>query len=253
MRIAVLVLAATLSLATAFAPSLVSQSGNASQQGRKLLDQAIAALGGDAFLHLKTERLEGRIYGFRHERLSGFATVVEFVRFPGQERVEYGKKKEEIDIVSGDKIWSIDFHGVHPTPAEEAQAQLERRMMGAFHILRYRLNEPGSTVEYAGRERVDNREMDVVNFIDSDNRTVAIALDRSSHLPAQAVWNHRDPKTHDRIEEIESLSNYLTVQGVAAPRHLMRTRDGAKIFEAFIQAIQYNIELSDSLFVPKAP
>ena len=58
-----------------------------------------------------------------------------------------------------------------------------------------------------------------------------------------------DPKTRERIEEEEFLSNYFTGQGITAPRHMMRQRYGTRIFEAFVQKVYYNLPLPDSLFV----
>ena len=86
---------------------------------------------------------------------------------------------------------------------------------------------------------------------DQDNRTAVIALDHLSHLPVRRVWAHRDAKTNERVEDTEILSNYSNVQGITAPRHIMRKQGDRKVFEAFIQTVQYNIEIPDSLFVPK--
>lgn len=248
MKIVILVAA----LAVAFRGNGFAQQDGPSQQGRALLEQAVAALGGDAFIKLKSEKLEGRVYAFRHENLSGLGVVTEYIRHPDRQRDEFGKKKEEIEIISGDQGWQIDWRGVKPMPPEELRAQKERRAMGTLHILRYRLQEPGADVQYAGRDLLDNREVDLVNFTDAGNRIATIALDRVSHLPLRRVWVHRDAKTNQRVEETEILSNYSNVQGVAAPRHIMRSQDGRKVFEAFIQTVQYNIEMPDSLFVPKS-
>ncbi|MBI2817662.1 MAG: hypothetical protein HYX72_12055 [Acidobacteria bacterium] len=248
MRTAILLAALAVTL-----PAIGSsrQEGGA-EKGRTLLQQAVAALGGDAFNKVKSQKLAGRVYAFRHDNLSGLAVVTEYIRYPDQQRDEYGKKKEEIEIVNGDKGWRIDWRGAKPISAEELRAQKERRAMGTLHILRYRLNEPGADIQYAGRDFLDNREVELVNFTDQDNRTATIALDRITHLPVRRVWVHRDPKTNQRVEETEILSNYSNVQGIAAPRHLMRKQGDRKVFEAFIQTIQYNIEIPDSMFVPKA-
>jgi hypothetical protein len=228
------------------------QNAGGPNSGRALLDQAIAALGGDAFLNVKTEKLQGRMYEFRLDRLTGLAVVVEYIKHPDKRRIEYGKKKEkdDIEIFDGDRGWDVDVHGTHALPADELKTMNERDIRSGFYILRRRLNEPDSTVEYTGRDIIDNREVDLVNFIDGNNETVAFALDHLTHLPSRVVWVHRDPKTRERIEETEIFSNYLTAQGVTAPRHIMRKRDDRKTFEAFIQDIQYNMELLDSLFAP---
>ena len=229
---------------------LWGQTAESSSKGRELLDRAIQALGGDAFLKVKTAKFGGRVYAFSRGSLSGLAKVVEYVRYPHQRREEYGKEPDTIEIFNGDGGWTIDIHGAKPFSAEELRRYREQELMDGFHILRYRLEEPDSWVEYAGRDFVGNRAAEVVNFTDRENRTAAFSLDAQTYLPLRVLWLRRDPETRGRIEETELLSNYFTAQGITAPRHLLRQRDGNRIFEAFIQETSYNLDLPDSLFVP---
>ena len=242
------ILLAITSSATSLAMS-PAQAQEKSERARALLDQAIAALGGEAFLNLKSEKLDGRVYSVRRDQLTGLATFVSYSRYPDEHREEYGKNKETIIVYSGDQGWEIDIHGVKPVSEEEMKIRRERESMSAFHILRYRLQEPGILLEYVGRDFLGAQAVDVVNFIDADNRVATFYLDRLTHLPARVVWIRRDPKTRERIEEEEILSNYFTGQGVTAPRQITRQRYGNKIFEAFIQNVYYNLPLPDSLFV----
>ncbi len=236
-------------LAITASAALPALAQDKAEQGRKLLQQAIAALGGEAFLNLKSVKMEGRVYSFRRDQLTGLSTFVAYTRYPDQQREEYGKNKETILVYSGDQGWEIDIHGVNPLTEEEMKTHLERESMSAFHILRYRLGEPGILLEYAGRDFLGAQAVEVVNFIDAENRVATFYLDRLTHLPARVVWVRRDPKTRERIEEEEFLSNYFTGQGITAPRHMMRQRYGTRIFEAFVQKVYYNLPLPDSLFV----
>ena len=219
-------------------------------KAKELFDRAVQALGGDAFLQVKTAQYGGRVYGFRRGDLSGLAQVVQYVRYPDQSREEYGEKKEEIHITNGDKGWMIDINGVHPVPEEEMKSRRESRSMRAFYVLRYRLGEEGSIVEYVDRDLWENREVDVVRFVDKDNNVLQFALDRSTALPARTTWVHRDPMTRERIEEVETFGNYFTRNGVATPRRTVRLRNGTRVFEAVIQEAHFNIPHAESLFQP---
>ena len=219
-------------------------------KARALFDQAVAALGGDAFRDVKTSRLEGRVYAFRRGDLAGLAQVVQYIRFPDQTREEYGEKKEEIHIYNGDMGWSIDINGVKAVPEEDMKSRQESTSMRAFHVLRYRLGEEGSLVEYVSRDILENREVDVVRFVDRENRVLTFSLDGSTHLPVRTVWVHRKPPTRERIEEIESFGNYFTRNGIATPRRIVRLRNGTRVFEAVIREAYYNLPQSDSLFQP---
>lgn len=224
------------------------QGEDTPSQARNLLQQAVVALGGDAFRNLQTRRIEGKLYSFSRGGLSGLADVVEYIRYPDKRREEYGKDKETVVIINGQQGWTVDIHGVKAASAEEMKDYWEAESMSAFYILRYRLDEPGSTLEYGGRDLWEHREVDRVRFIDAENRTATFFLDPQTHLPLRVAWARRDPQTRERMEEVEILFNYFTQQGVTAPRYVSRERNGTRIYEAFIREIQYNLGLADSLF-----
>jgi len=219
-------------------------------KAEELFERAVEALGGEAFLQVETGQFEGRVYGFRRGDLSGLAQVVQSVRYPDQSREEYGEKKEEIQISSGDQGWMIDINGIHPVPEEEMKSRLEARAMRAFYVLRYRLDEEGSIVEYVGRDIWENREVEVVRFVDKDNDVLTFSLDSSTALPVRTTWVHRDPVTRERIEEVETFGNYFTRGGIATPRRTVRLRNGTRVFEAVIREAHYNVPHPDSLFQP---
>jgi outer membrane lipoprotein-sorting protein len=219
-------------------------------KAKELFARAVEALGGDAFLQVKTAQFEGRVYGFRRGDLSGLAQVVQYIGYPDRSREEYGEKKEEIHITNGDKGWMIDINGVHPEPEEEMKSRRESRSMRAFYVLRYRLGEEGSIVEYVNRDIWENREVDVVRFVDKDNGVLTFSLDASTALPARTTWVHRDPQTRERIEEVETFGNYFTRNGIATPRRTVRLRNGTRVFEAVIRQAQFNVPHAESLFQP---
>jgi len=187
-----------------------------------------------------------RLGAFRYSNEEGSAAF----RYPDQVREEYGRNKEEIQIINGDKGWTVDINGAKPLTDEEMKTYRESQSMRAFHVLRFRLGEEGSLVETVGRDFWENREVDVVRFVDGENRAVTFWLDRGTHLPARAVRVFRNPQTRERIEETELFSNYFTRNGIASPRRMVRERNGTRIFEAVIQEVQYNLPFQDSLFLP---
>jgi len=234
--------------APAFAQMPVNPESAA--KAKELFGRAVKALGGDAFLHVQTAQFEGRVYGFRRGDLSALAQVVQYVRYPDQSREEYGEKKEEIQITNGDKGWMIDINGVHAVPEEEMKPRRESRSMRAFYVLRYRLGEAGSIVEYVGRDLWESREVEVVRFVDKENNVLTFSLESSTALPARTTWVHRDAKTRERIEEVETFGNYFTRDGIATPRRTVRLRNGTRVFEAVIREAHFNVPHPDSLFVP---
>lgn len=219
------------------------------QKPRDILNAAIQALGGKAFLGAKDMRAEGRAFQFgRDEELQGLARFTEYEKFPDKLRQELGKDKEVVVVINGDKGWDKTFRGVREYPEEEMLRIRENRLLSVENVLRFRLNEPGVTLRYAGTDLIGNRLADLVEVEDADNRLVTIAVDQSDKLPVRRQWSRRNPKTRLLEKEVELLGNYRKLGDIQTPFYSMRERDGQKIFEVFLTTAAYNQNLPDSLF-----
>lgn len=218
-------------------------------KGRKILEEAIRALGGQAFLEARDLRAEGRAFQFdREEELSGMARFVEYEKFPDKVRQELGKDRDLIVVFNGDKGWDKTFRGVREYPEEEMRRIRENRLLSVEHILRYRLKEPGLTVRYFGADIVGGRPVDLVEVTDAENRLVTIAVEQSSKLPVRREWSRRNPQTRVRENELELLGNYQKAGNLLIPHYVRRERDGQRILEVFLTSSACNLNLPDSLF-----
>ncbi len=234
------------------AAALAAGQARDAERGRKILEQAIKALGGKAYLNARDYHAEGRAFQFSsREELAGMAPVATFERFPGKYRQEIGKHKEEVFIINGTDGWDVTFRGVRMLPEDEIQRVLLNREMSVDNILRFRLNEPGLVAEWVNTDMADGRRVEIVEITDSKNRVVTISFDESTHFPLQREWERPIPKTREREQNVESLSKYLTVKGapgVMAPYYIRRERNGMKVFETFLNEVKLNSNVSESLF-----
>jgi hypothetical protein len=238
-------------------------------KAKQLLQQAIEALGGPAYLNVRDVTCTGHVGQFdNHEILSGYVEVDDSRRPPdkamieyigkggntiwqymaGIDDLEYAKGGIVITLFDGDHGWSYDRSGVNELPAgavSDFQEQVKRNL---GNLLRFRLKEPGMFFRYAGRDAVDLKQVDWVELEDADERTIRIALASDTHLPIRKVVETRDPNTRTKASETEYYSNYHTVDGVQTPFQLLRARNGVKVFQEFFDKCEYNTGLSDSLF-----
>src|SRR5260370_1940809 len=84
-------------------PAIPTDQGNA-QKARAILDQAIQALGGQAYLTVQDMTLEGRSYSFHHGEPNSLGTLFwRFKKYPDKDRFELTKKRDAIEIFTGDK------------------------------------------------------------------------------------------------------------------------------------------------------
>jgi hypothetical protein len=254
------VLAAAL-LAACFlhAPRAVAQDDQflmpdqSAAKAKQILDQAIDALGGATYLNIHDSTCTGRIGSFDHSgQLTGFGHFIDYEVPPDKERQENLPKRNIISVNNGDKGWDLDRGGVSEAPRSDIVDFQETAKKDLFNILRYRIHEPGMIFRYAGPDVVDLREVDWVELVDSDNRTIRIAFLQSSHVPIRKIVDTRDAKTRMKSEEIEYYSNYHPLDGVQTAFQLTRERNAIKVFQVFFDKCDYNTGLSDSLFTKES-
>ncbi|HTW23183.1 MAG TPA: hypothetical protein VMD78_06265 [Candidatus Baltobacteraceae bacterium] len=218
-------------------------------KAKQLLQEAIEALGGNAYLNVHDTTCTGRLGGFDHSgELTGFDHFIDYQVPPDKERQENLPKRNIIEVNSGDKGWDLDRGGVSEAPQTDIIEFEQGQKRDLDNILRYRIHEPDMIFRYGGPDIVDLKQADWVELVDSDNRTIRIALSTATHLPIRKVVDLRDPRTRMKTEEIEYYSNYHPVQGIQTPFQITRERNGIKVWQVFFDKCDYNTNLSDALF-----
>jgi len=238
-------------------------------KAKQVLNEAIAALGGSAYLNLRDTTCDGDISTFDHSgQLNDFVAVHDIHELPSKVRTEYLRKGRNtilqyvvgieglefahggmvITVFNGDHGWSYDRSGVTELPASSVNEFHEQVKRNIDNILRFRLKEPGMEFRYAGEDIVDRKKVDWVELTDADNHTVRMAIDRVSHLPIRKSIEMRDLKTQLKTEEIEHLSNYHPFNGIETALQVERERNGFKVFEAFYEKCAYNTNPPDAQF-----
>jgi hypothetical protein len=222
-------------------------------KAKELLNRAIDALGGAAYLNVHDVTCSGRIGTFDHSgQLTGFGQFIDYTIPPFKERQENLPKRNIIEVYNGDQGWELDRGGVSSAPQADLadfQATVKKDL---DNILRHRIHEPDMTFRYAGGDVIDGWPAEWVELIDGENRTVRIAFQTNTHLPVRKTADNNDAKTHLKMKEIEYYSNYHPIDGIQTAYQLTRERNGMKVFQAFFDKCEYNTNLSDSLFTKES-
>src|SRR5216684_6130032 len=241
-------LAAPAPLPRAQSPEVLMPEQSAAK-ARALLQQAIAALGGRAYLGVRDADCTGRFALFGHSgELTGYTGFHDFWKLPDKNRTEYAKKGNIVDVYNGNQGWTLDKGGVQEASATAVEEFQENLKKDADNLLRFRLKEEGMNFRYGGSDIVDLKQVEWVEVVDRDRRTFRIALDSSTHLPIRVVVTTRNSTTRERDEEITYFSNYHSEQGVQTPFQVTRERNGFKVYQVFLTGCQYNTGLTDELF-----
>lgn len=259
--------------------------GSNAKKARALLDQAIQALGGQAYLTAQSRGEEGRWYRLYHGSSGGRVGVQYrmFAQYPDKDRLEIlgrgtvfvplplfgsvgvitvGRQKKSADLVvihNGDKGFETTNKGTAAQDKEDLIPFLRRRQHSLEQVLRKWINDPNMQYFYDGMAIVDGKPNDQVTLLNNQNDAVTVYLDQNTHLPSKTSFTWRDPKDKQRNVEEETFDNYRKVDGIMTPHSITRTFNGETSHQRFINTARYNMPLEDSVFDasvtydPKAP
>jgi hypothetical protein len=233
---------------------------SAAEHGKRVIDEAVTALGGSRFLQMEDRVESGRAYSFYNNQLSGLSFAKIYTRyltrpeppvagfFGIREREAFGKKQESAVLLTETEGYNVTFRGAYPLAEDQYNRFRESTLRNIFYILRERLGEPGMSFDSRGADVIDNQPVEIVDITDNDNRVVTVYFQLSTKLPVRQVTIRRDPRTNDPIEEVTLYTKYRDLGGIRWPYTIQRERNGEKIYEIFSDNVKINVGLTDNLF-----
>jgi hypothetical protein len=248
-----------LALMTLWTAGSALAAETAQQRGRRVVDEALAALGGPAFQKMEDRLETGRAYSFYNGELNGLTVARLYTRYlasglPGKlnqrERESFGKKEETSAVLFTEEgAWEITYRGAKPLEDQRYANYKDSVQRNIFYILRQRMSEPGLTFYSMGSDRYENRPVEIVDITDAEGLTVTVYFDQFSKLPVRQVYKRRNPEFKDFDTEVSLFGKYRDVGGgVKWPFDVRRDRNGDKIFEMYADSVTINKGLTDDLF-----
>jgi hypothetical protein len=249
-KLSILLLALAVCAAPGVASAQTPQSPNAnSQKARTELQAMVAALGGQRWLSLKNIYTEGRVSGFYHGKPTGAIQNFYEWRTPsGQERVEFTKKHDDIEIFTGDYCWEATYRGKRALPKDICEDFQRRRDHSIDTAVRVWMNDPKTMLIDDGQSLSERHLTDQVTLINADNDSITIQMDAETHLPRSRSFQYRDPEFHDRDTDREEYDNYHAVDGFPTPYSVTRFKNGDIVSQRYLYRAAYNVELSPDMF-----
>lgn len=240
---------------------LGARAETSQQRGKRVVDEALAALGGQAFLNMQNRVETGRIYGFYNEKLSGLgvdALYTNYLPRPDPPEAGFlgvrvrdarGQKRDDVILYTDGTGYEITFRGARPLSDTVIKQFKVGTLHNVFYILRQRLGEPGLVFDSRGADFVENRPVEIVDITDANNDTVTVYFDQRTKLPTRQAYNRRDPIDNTKLEEVSIFGKYRDVGGgVMWPFTVRNERNGEKVFERYSESVEINQDLKDSLF-----
>jgi hypothetical protein len=247
------------------APASAAPGQSDTDRGRQLIDQMVAALGGELWLNRATIQLDGRTSSFFHGEPNPSITEYHEQRRlalngqPEADRVgfltergmiEPGKKIDVVQIWTAGNGSEITYKGQTALPKEQVEDYYRRRAHSIEEVVHNWLKAPGVMVVSEGTVMVVRRLADRVTVLSADNDAVTLDLDATTHLPLRRTFRWRNPQFKDYDEESETYDDYHTIQGLPTPLTITRTHNGEMSNQRFLTRVVYNLPLAPSLFDP---
>jgi len=237
-------------IASAPAANIPIDQENA-RKAKALLDQAIQALGGQAYLNLRDKEFQGRGYSFYHGRPTSAGVVFwSFFEFPDKERVELTKERDVTELYVGDKGFEITFKGAKPLEEKDLSPYLRRRKFSLDALLRVWINDPKVALFYDGSAVAAEKPALKLTLINGMDEAVDLYLDADTHLPLKKTFTWRDPLDKQKNIEDEIYDNYRPVQGIMTPYSLTRYFNDDMANQRFLSGASYNQGLDRAMFDP---
>jgi len=250
-------------------PSAADLGQTTDQRGRALLDQMVAALGGDAWLNRTSMEIEGRTAAFFHGAPDpGIIEYQETLRFaapnatpaqPEADRVGFltergmilpGKKIDVVQIWKEGQGYEVTYKGQTDLPKEQVEEHYRRRAHSIEEVVNKWTKAPGVMIVAEGATMVERRLADKVTVLTADNDAVTLELDAATHLPLRRTFQWRNQQFKDFDEDVEEYDDYHTIQGFPTALTITRYKNGDMVSQRFLTKVTYNVPLTPSLFDP---
>lgn len=234
-------------------PARASDGGKA----REVIDAAVTAMGGDAYLAVRNSQSSGRYFFFRKGR-KGFTRYRDWTVYdPVKSRHERGKNEKEqfvaVHNMELNKGWTLEGEfEVEEIPGKELDSWIKAVRKDLNFIIKQRLDEEGMSLYYYGPDDIAGQgEFEAVEFLDASNNSVVVFFNLNSHLP-EKVENEFTDDTGLRHKMEWEFYNWHTIQGVHTPLRTDIYLDGEISQQFFIEDLAYNLQIPESTFLEPA-
>jgi hypothetical protein len=229
----------------------------AHERGKRVVNEALQAVGGKAYLAMEDRVESGRAYSFYRQELQGLSIAKIYTRYvtpvagkPSvRERQNFGKDESAGVLFNQEGAWEFNFHGARQLEPKRVDNWREGTVRNIFYILRQRLDEPAMDFYSRGSDLYENLPVEIVDITDADGLTVTVYFSTTSKLPVRQVFKRRNPEYKDFDTEETLFARYRDVGGgVMWPHSIRRQRNGDKIYEINSETVEINRNLRDDVF-----
>jgi hypothetical protein len=225
---------------------------------KTLFQDAITAMGGEAYSNVKDMTSEGQYFAFNSQgENSGLIKFVDYTKLPDKSRHESGNKRRDLDItvfnLEKNEGWILEgqkeTRDAKPEEMRGFRSVVKHSIDAIFH---FRYKDPDNKLFYLGPGEGKDVTLEVVKIVDPENDETTVYFDRISKLPARIEY--RDINSRGiRLRLVDEFSQWHLIQGVNTPMRVDGSVNGRRSSQTFVLKITYNTNIPDSFFSKPMP
>lgn len=228
---------------------------NSDEQARALINKAIEAMGGSAYLTIKSERSTGFLTPYREDgQPEKLATqqFIDYIVLPDKERVEFkGQGRRFIQSNSSTHNWTYDSDS--NLLKDQSEAELQRFRQGLRfqldQILRGGYSAAGVKLEYLKRQEIWPRQFaEGVRITYADGEEASLFFDPQTNLPLALRFPRLNAKGEKVVGE-NRFFKYITVNSVKVPFVVDLFEMDKQVLRVNYNEREFNAQVPDKLFI----
>ncbi|MFY9222813.1 MAG: hypothetical protein WAQ98_09100 [Blastocatellia bacterium] len=232
-----------------------------------LIENAITALGGQAYLAIKSERAQGFVTPYRLINIDnpdsnetepdkiGTQSFVDYILLPDKERVEF-KNQGRLFIQSN----STKYNWTYDSDSELLRDQTQVQQQRFANTLRYQIDKilrggwksENVQISYLPRQELWPRQYgEGVRLTYSDNEEAEVFFDSQTKLPL-ALRFPKENYDGIRVKAENRFLRYLEFSGITAPYVVDLFENGKQILRINYETREFNAPIQEKLFIKPA-
>ncbi|HYX43222.1 MAG TPA: hypothetical protein VE821_16060, partial [Pyrinomonadaceae bacterium] len=225
------------------------------EKAEQIVARALAAVGGNAYLAVRTTIGRGIITPFAKGVSQNPSSFVDYTVLPDRERTEFrGGGNHVVQVNTGSTGWLFDAAArtlKDQPPADIENFQLSLRT-SLDSLLRGWWRRAGATLTYVGRREAGlAKRNETVRLTYPDGFVIDYEIGAKDNLPAKALFKRKTAEGAD-VQEEDRYARYLTVAGITLPYVIDHYRGGEQTSRISYDSIEFNANISDALFAKPA-
>src|SRR5688572_16612204 len=251
MPVVIVMVAGLCTAQNALAPS---SGADKKAQAEAVLQKAVANLGGEKYLAVKSQIGRGKYSVIRDGAVVSFQSFTDVIVYPDKERTEFkGGGVRTIQTNVANTGWVFD--GIMEMIKVQDEKQVENFKRGIRTSLDYLLRghwRGEGELTYVGRRPATlGKRNDVVKLTYKDGLVVEFEFAADDGLPQKGSYKRLNAD-NEEIKEEDRYAQFIDVNGIKAPFIIDRFTGGRQSSRINYQSVEYNKPVPDSIFAKPA-